>query len=77
MPYTGPAVAMERAPVGLRLASSAAAFSEWLAQSPFAAAATPEVLIRQLEGIPQAYAPDPTPAKLEEMMGQARLISGK
>ncbi len=77
VPYTGPAVAMERAPVGLRLASSAAAFSEWLAQSPYAAAATPDVLIRQLEGIPQAYAPDPTPLKLEAMLGQARSISGK
>ncbi len=77
VPYTGPAVAMERAPVGLRLASSAAAFSEWLAQSPYAAAATPDVLIRQLEGIPQAYAPDLTPSKLEAMLGQARSISGK
>ncbi len=77
VPYTGPAVAMERAPVGLRLASCAAAFSEWLAQSPYAAAATPDVLIRQLEGIPQAYAPDPTPLKLEAMLGQARSISRK
>ncbi|MBI1178580.1 DUF3520 domain-containing protein [bacterium] len=68
---------LESAPPAMRLASSAAAFAEWLANSPYAQTVTPDALEKLLRGVPEVYAPDPRPAKLQTMIQEARSISGK
>jgi len=77
VPYTGGAVAMDQASSAMRLASTAGAFSEWLATSPFAAEVSPDQLLKYLAGVPQVYGADTRPAKLESMIREARSISGK
>lgn len=77
VPYTGSAVAMEQASPAMRLATTASAFSEWLATSPFAEEVSPEALLKYLSGVTQVYGADKRPAQLEEMIRQARSISGK
>ena len=77
VPYTAPALALEQAGSSLRLAATAAAFSEWLAQSPFAADVTPDRLLGFMNGLPAIYGADPRPAKLEWMIRQAKSISGR
>ena len=77
VPYTGGAVAMDQASPAMRLASTACAFSEWLATSPFASEVSTEELLKYLNGVPQVYGADARPAKLEWMIQQARSISGK
>jgi len=77
VPYTGSAVAMDQASPAMRLASTACAFSEWLATSPFASDVSTDELLKYLSGVPQVYGADKRPAKLEWMIRQAKSISGK
>ena len=77
VPFNGAATALDQAPAALRLAVTASAFSEWLAASPHAAEVTPARLLNYLSGVPQTFAPDPTPQKLEWMIRQAQSLSGK
>ena len=77
VPFQAPAPAMEQASSSLRLAASAGAFSEWLAQSPFAAEVTTDRLLGLMSGLPAIYGADPRPAKLEGMIRQAKSISGR
>lgn len=75
--YTADATDLESAPPAMRLATTAAAFAEWLANSPYAQTVTPDELQKLLRGVPEVYAPDPRPAKLQTMIQEARSISGK
>ena len=74
LPDTGPAGTLDRATPSLRLAGVAAAFSEWLASSPYAAEVTPDRLLSLLAGVPQAYGPDNRPKTLEWMIRQTKSI---
>ena len=76
-PYTGSAVALEKSSPAMRLTAAAAAFSEWLAGSPYAGDVTPDRLLDYLRGVPQVYGADARPKKLEWMIRQAKSISGK
>lgn len=73
----GSAVELEQSSSALRLATSASAFSEWLAGSPFAGEVTTDRLLRLMSGVPEVYGADPRPKKLEWMIRQAKSISGK
>jgi Mg-chelatase subunit ChlD len=77
LPYTGSAVPLEKASPAMRLTATAAAFSEWLAGSPYAGEVTPDRLLGYLRGVPQVYGADARPKKLEWMIRQAKSISGK
>lgn len=77
VPYTGIAPVLDQARPSLRLASVAAAFSEWLAFSPYAGEITPDRLLGLLHGVPEAYDLDPRPRKLEWMVRECKRISGK
>lgn len=77
VPYTGTAVPLEQASPAMRLATTASAFSEWLATSPFAEEVTTDQLLNYLNGVPQVYGADTRPQKLEWMIRQAKSISGK
>src|SRR5262249_33758339 len=50
VPYDGTAKPLEQVSGALRLATTASAFSEWLASSPFAAEVTPDRLLGCLAG---------------------------
>jgi Ca-activated chloride channel family protein len=75
--YDGAAKDMQQASVPLRLAGTASAFSEWLVSSPYAGEVTPEKLIAQMAGVPEAYPADPRPKQLEWMIRQAKSLSGR
>ncbi len=75
--YTPSAGELEKAAPAMRLASASAAFAEWLANSPYAQTVTPDALQNLLRDVPEVYAPDPRPAKLQAMIQQARAISGR
>jgi hypothetical protein len=77
VPFQAPAPAMEQASSSLRLAATASAFSEWLAQSPYATEVTTDRLLGMINGIPAIYGADQRPAKLEGMIRQAKSISGR
>ena len=77
VPYTGTATAIEQASPAMRLAVTAAAFSEWLASSPFAGEVNTDRLLTTLRGVPEAFDPDSRPKRLEWMIRQAKSISGK
>jgi hypothetical protein len=77
VPYTGTAVTLDHASPAMRLAATAAAFSEWLAGSPFAGDVTPDQLLACLRGVPEVYGADGRPKNLEWMIRQAKSISGK
>jgi hypothetical protein len=77
VPYTGTAAPLDQASPAMRLAATAAAFSEWLASSPFAGEVTPDQLLACLRGVPEAYGADARPKNLEWMIRQAKSISGK
>jgi Mg-chelatase subunit ChlD len=77
VPYTGTAVALDQASPAMRLAATAAAFSEWLASSPYAGEVTPDQLLADLRGVPEVYGADALPKKLEWMIRQAKSIAGK
>ena len=57
----GSAVELEQSSSALRLATSASAFSEWLAGSPFAGEVTTDRLLGLLSGVPEVYGADPRP----------------
>ncbi len=75
--YDGAAKDMQQASVPLRLAGTASAFSEWLVSSPYAGEVTPERLVVQMAGVPEAYPADPRPKQLEWMIRQAKSLSGR
>ena len=77
VPYTGAATALEQASPAMRLCVTAAAFSEWLAGSPFAGEVNPTRLLPLLAGVPQIYGADKRPEKLEWMVRQAKSASGR
>lgn len=77
VPYLGPAPSIDKATPAQRLANTAAAFSEWLASSPFAGEVNPARLLEQLSGVPSAFQPDPRPARLEAMIRQAQALGGR
>lgn len=77
VPYQGNAIPLEQAGPALRLAATAAAFSEWLASSPFAGEVNSDRLLAQLSGVPGVYGADARPTKLEWMIRQAKAVSGK
>jgi hypothetical protein len=77
VPYTGSALSLDQASPALRLAATAAAFSEWLVASPFAGDVTPAALLRYLNGVPEVFGADSRPKKLEWMIRQAKAVSGQ
>jgi Mg-chelatase subunit ChlD len=77
VPYTGVGAGLEQSSPAMRLATTSAAFGEWLASSPFANDVTPESLLGQIAGVPAAFAPDPRPARLEAMIRQAQSLRGR
>lgn len=74
IPFQAPAPALEQSSSSLKLAATAAAFSEWLAQSPYAAEVNPGRLLGLINGIPAIYGADPRPRKLESMIQQAQSL---
>ncbi|MCL4178804.1 MAG: von Willebrand factor type A domain-containing protein [Verrucomicrobia bacterium] len=76
LPYLGPAPVLEAAGISLRLAGAAAALAEWLAGSPFAGEVTPDRLLRLLDGVPEAFEPDPRPQQLRKMVVQGNALAG-
>lgn len=77
VPYTGYALSVEQSSPAMRLAASAAAFSEWLVASPFAAEVTPDRVLGLLNGVPEVFGADSRPKKLEWMIRQAKSLEGK
>jgi Mg-chelatase subunit ChlD len=77
VPYTGTALPLDQASPAMRLAATSAAFSEWLAASPYAGEVTPDQLLAYLRGVPEIYGADARPKNLEWMIRQAKSISGK
>jgi hypothetical protein len=77
VPYNGSAVPLEKASPAMRVATTAAAFSEWLAGSTYAGEVTSDRLLGYLNGVPQVYGADARPQKLVWMIRQAKSISGK
>ncbi|HSI16099.1 MAG TPA: von Willebrand factor type A domain-containing protein [Chthoniobacter sp.] len=77
VPFTGDVPPLEQASSALRLAGAASAFSEMLANNPFAAEVTSERLLNILSGVPPIYGADPRPMKLEWMIRQVRSVSNR
>lgn len=75
IPYDGASVNLQEAPPAMRLAASAAAFSEWLAGSPWAAEATPDRILQLLQGVSDTYRPDHRPAQFASMVQQAQRVA--
>ena len=73
----GSAVDLEQSSTAMRLATSASAFSEWLASSPYSGEVTPDRLLGLMSGVPEVFGADTRPKKLEWMIRQAKSISGK
>ena len=76
VPYTGAAVDLEKAGPAMRLAGTAGAFSEWLAQSPYAGEVTTDRLLACLSGVPEVFGADARPKQIEWMIRQTKIISG-
>ena len=77
VPFTRAAAPLDQSSSSLRLAASAAAFSEMLAGSPFATEVTSERLLALVNGLPAIYGADQRPQKLEWMIRQAKSLSGR
>jgi Ca-activated chloride channel family protein len=77
VPYEGAANALEESSPTLRLAASAAEFSEWLAANPYAGEVTPDRLLGLMANVPEAFPNDPRPKQLEWMIRQAKSVAGK
>jgi hypothetical protein len=77
VPFNGNAPALDQSSAAMRLATTASAFSEWLAVNPFAGEITPDALLKNMSGVPEAFGADPRPKKLEWMIRQARSLEGK
>lgn len=74
--YAGPAPELDQASPALRLATTAAGFAEWLAHSPYAGDIKPAALMSLLGAVPDVYGLDPRPRQLQQMLQQARSITG-
>ena len=77
IPYNGEAAALDQASPAMRLAATASAFSEWLAQSPFAGDVTTDQLLNYLNGVPAVFGADTRAQQLEAMIRQAKSLTGK
>lgn len=77
IPYAGKPVALEKASPALRLAVTAATYSEWINGGPEIGNVTPEKLLRYLRGVPEHYGADTRPKKLEELIRQTESAAGK
>ncbi len=77
LPYNPAVPPLDQAYPSMRLATVAASFAEWLAQSPYAANVTLAELQNYLRGVPETFSLDPRPRQLAEMIQQARLIAGQ
>ena len=77
VPFNAPAPALGQSSSSLRLAATAGAFGEFLAQTQFATDVTTDKLLGLINGIPAIYGADPRPGKLEWMIRQAKSISGR
>jgi len=77
VPYTGTALPLAQASPAMRLCVAAAAFSEWLASSPFSGEVTSDALLGLVGGVPEIYGADARPKKLEWMIRQAKSLSGR
>jgi len=77
VPYLGPSLSLDKSAPSMRLAATACAFSEWLAQSPFAGDVTPDRLMAALSGVPETFGADTRPTALRTMILEAKSISGK
>jgi len=77
VPYTGNALSLEQSSAAMRLAASAAAFSEWLVASPFAGDVSPDAVLHVLRAVPEVFGADSRPKTLEWMVRQAKSIEGK
>jgi secreted protein with Ig-like and vWFA domain len=77
VPFSGMSVSLEQASPALRLAATAAAFSEWLVSSPYAGEVAPDRLLGYLRGVPEVFGADARPKKLEWMIRQAKAIAGR
>lgn len=77
VPYNGTAPGLNQSNPSLRLAAVASAFSETLAQNPYAAEVTSDALLSLLSGVPEVYGTDPRPKKLEWMIRQTKSLTGK
>ncbi|HEY3900481.1 MAG TPA: von Willebrand factor type A domain-containing protein [Chthoniobacter sp.] len=75
--YQSNTPSLEQASPALRLAGTAAAFSEMLAANPYAGDVTSDRLLSLLDGVPAIYGADPRPQKLEWMIRQARSLGGR
>lgn len=76
LPYNRAVPALDQTNPAMRLAATASSFAEWLAQSPYAGEVTLDALERYMRGVPEAFDPDPRPARLQWMVQQARSITG-
>jgi Mg-chelatase subunit ChlD len=77
VPYTGNALSLEHSSAALRLAGTAGAFAEWLAQSPHALQVSPADLLKIIGGVPQIYPVDERPKQLEWMIREAQRLADK
>lgn len=77
VPYAGVARPLENASASMRLAVVAGAFSERLASNPYASEVKIGSLLSYLNGVPEAFDPDPRPRKLEWMLREYQRISGE
>ncbi len=77
LPYQPKVATLDQSSPALRLATTAAAFGEWLARSPFAGEVKPSALQTLLNGVCETYTPDSRPQRLSSMIRQAQAIGGK
>ncbi len=77
IPYQAKVPAMDQASSAIRLASTAAAFGEYLSGSPYASGVKLADLQKYLAGVPERYAPDPRPQQLAAMLRQAQAAGGR
>jgi len=77
LPFQARVPALDQAAPSMRLAATAAACADWLANSPYAAEVTPDALESLLNGVPEAFAPDPRPQTLVNLIRQARSLGAK
>jgi Mg-chelatase subunit ChlD len=77
IPYEGQAVELASASSAMRLAATASACSEWLAESPYAVEVTAPRLLELLRGVPESFELEPRPRQLEWMIRQTGSIFGQ
>lgn len=77
LPFVPNATKLAEASAALKLSASAAAFAEWLAQSPHAAEVTLGGIQNLMGNVPETFSPDTRPRELRQMIQSARSISGQ